>query len=207
MNNTVPVDFDLDFAASAAPDSGATAPGMPGAPTPGKRHLRLAPEAPKPAKRANQSPLIGSLVAVAVILVILAVQLGLSIAISQGAYETRALEIEQRDLSRVERVLSQNVDKLASPQNLAENAAALGMVQNARPATLRLSDGAVLGALDSETTEARGNLVANSTLETMPVVDAAGLLVPRTGQAAAAQAEPTAPPVRLEGKLPAPDTH
>lgn len=209
MNNTVPVDFDLDFdlAASPAPDSRSTAPGLPGAPTPGKRHLRIAPEAPKTARRASQSPLIGSLVAVGVILVILAVQLGLSIAISQGAYETRALEIEQRDLSRVERVLSQNVDKLASPQNLAENAAALGMVQNARPATLRLSDGAVLGALDSETTEARGNLVANSTLETMPVVDAAGLLVPRAGQAAAAQAEPTAPPVRLEGKLPAPDTH
>ncbi|MCW2287566.1 hypothetical protein EDF60_1518 [Leucobacter luti] len=208
MNNTVPIDFDL-ASLDAAPDTpfGAAPAIQPPPGAPAERHLRIAPEQPGSAKRVGLSPLLGSLVAVGVILVILATQLGLSIAISQGAYESRALEIEQRDLSRVERVLSQNVDKLASPQNLAENAAALGMVQNARPATLRLSDGAVLGALDSETTEARGNLVANATLDSMPVVDAAGLLVPRNGQAAGAQGENTTPPVRLKGKLPAPETH
>lgn len=204
MNNTVPVDFDLADLTAPAP----VRPGTPLTPAaPGERHLRIAPQPAANPRRALQSPLIGSLVAVGVILVILAVQLGLSIAISQGAYETRALEIEQRDLSRVERVLSQNVDKLSSPQNLAENATALGMVQNARPATLRLSDGAVLGTLTSETAEARGNLIPNATLETMPVVDAAGLLVPRTAPAAATQPEATTPPVRLKGKLPAPETH
>lgn len=200
MNNTVPVEFDpveLDLVAPlGAPKT---------APT--ERHLRLAPAAGSKAQRPGLSPLVGALVAVGVILVILATQLGLSIAISQGAYETRALELEQRDLARVERVLSQNVDKLASPQNLAENATALGMVQNSRPATLRLSDGAVLGALESDTTEARGNLIPNSTLETMPVVDAAGLLVPRSGQAGGTQADPTAAPVPWKGKLPAPETH
>ncbi|MBL3700102.1 hypothetical protein [Leucobacter luti] len=206
MNNTVPVDFDL--AALVANPANPGDPARQGDPaSPSERHLRIAPEAPDAARRAGLSPLLGSLVAVGVILVILAVQLGLSIAISQGAYEARALEVEQRDLGRVERVLSQNVDKLASPQNLAENAAALGMVQNTRPATLRLSDGAVLGALDSETSEARGNLVANATLGDMPVVDAAGLLVPRAGQAASTQAAETAAPVRLKGKLPAPNTH
>ena len=199
MSTTLPMNFD----ASAL--RGAPA-GLPDVTQP-DRHLRPVPNA-RPAQRAKRSPLTGALVAVGVVLAIFATQLGLSIAISQGAYESRALEVEQRDLGRVERVLSQNVDKLASPQNLAENAAALGMVQNSRPATLRLSDGAVLGALQSETTAASGNLIPNATLESMPVVDAAGLLVPRnTGQAAGAQAADMKPPVRWTGKLPAPDTH
>ncbi|WP_017794467.1 hypothetical protein [Leucobacter salsicius] len=165
------------------------------------RHLRLAPAA---RRKLGRSPVVASLVAVGVVLVILATQLGLSIAISQGAYEARALEVEQRDLSRVERVLSQNVGKLSSPQNLAENAAALGMVQNARPATLRLSDGVVLGALESVTSDPRGNIVPNSSLDAMPVVDAEGLLVPR---GANTQAASSAAPVRWKGKLPAPNTH
>lgn len=155
-----------------------------------------------PAARRQKNPLAGALLAVGIVLVILATQLGLSIAVSQGAYEKRALELEQRDLSRVERLLAQNVDKLSSPQNLAENAAQLGMVQNARPAALRLSDGAILGSLETSASEAQANLVPNSTLADMPVVDAEGLLVPR--QVAAATAEPA---VRWKGKLPAPETH
>ncbi|MGJ0204844.1 hypothetical protein NHL51_11915 [Leucobacter sp. gxy201] len=155
-----------------------------------------------PTARRQKNPLTGALLAVGIVLVILATQLGLSIAVSQGAYEKRALELEQRDLSRVERLLAQNVDKLSSPQNLAENAAQLGMVQNARPAALRLSDGAILGSLETSASEAQANLVPNSTLADMPVVDAEGLLVPR--QAAAATTEPA---VRWKGKLPAPETH
>lgn len=199
MNNTVPLDLALDSLAAGSP--------LPKQ-TPDERHLRIAPAAPRAAKRANRSPLFGGLIAVGIVLVILATQLGLSIAISQGAYEARALEVEQRDLSRVERLLGQNVDKLSSPQNLAVNAAALGMVQNAQPATLRLSDGAIMGSLDSVTSEVSGNLIPNSTLASMPVVDAEGLLVPRNGgQAAGAEAEPSEPPVRWKGKLPAPKTH
>lgn len=163
------------------------------------RHLRLAPAI---AKHTGRNPVMVSLVAVGIILAIFAAQLGLSIAISQGAYEARALELEQRDLGRVERVLAQNVGKLSSPQNLAENAAKLGMVQNSTPASMRMSDGAVLGKLATSTTDPRGNIVPNSTLESMPVVDAAGLLVARGATKA-----PTEPAVRWKGKLPAPTTH
>lgn len=205
MNQTAPIDFATETPLGAPAQAAASAHRAPAHPAPRERHLRIA-DAPRTARRRAVSPVIGGLIAVGVVLIIFATQLGLSIAISQGAYEARALEIEQRDLSRVERVLSQNVDKLASPQNLAENAAALGMVQNTRPATLRLSDGAVLGALESATSEVRGNLVPNSTLETMPVVDAEGLLVPRD-EAGGAQEQLTEPPVRWKGKLPAPQTH
>ncbi|RGE22541.1 hypothetical protein [Leucobacter sp. wl10] len=200
MNNTVPIETDR----AALVGARAAVPTPSGAP-PAERHLRIAPPAPSSARRPGRSPLAGALVAVGVVLAILATQLGLSIAVSQGAYEARALESEQRDLTRVERVLSQNVDRLASPQNLAENAVALGMVQNAQPAALRLSDGAILGSLDSPTSEARGNLIPNSTLESMPVVDAAGLLVSRN-QLKASSTAPAAAPVRWKGKLPGPET-
>lgn len=155
---------------------------------------------PRPAKR-RRNPLAGALTAVSIILAILAAQLGLSIVVSEGAYELRALEVEQRDLGRVERLLTQNLDKLASPQNLSDNAVKLGMVQNSTPATIRLSDGAVLGSLETSTSAAGANLVPNSTLESMPVVDADGLLVSR------GTVVPTSvKPVRWDGKLPAPET-
>lgn len=157
--------------------------------------------------RRGLSPVLAAVTAVGALLAILGAQLGLSIAVSQGAYEVRALEREQRDLLRVERVLEQNVDKLSSPQNLAQNAAQLGMVQNVTPATLRLSDGAVLGALEARTGAVAENLVPNATLENLPVVDADGLLVERNpGQAAAAAAAAAAAPVPWKGKLPAPET-
>lgn len=167
--------------------------------------LRLAP-APRVKRRSR--PLAGAFTAVAVVLGVLCAQLALSIAVSQGAYEARALQLELRDLTRVERVLSQNADKLASPQNLAENAARLGMVQNTTPATLRLSDHAVLGTIAGGTAALTGNLVPNSTLEGLPVVDAEGLLVSRSSeQAVAAATETATAPIVWEGPLPAPQTH
>lgn len=195
MNSTVPIDREALRATSLRP-------GREGGPA--ERHLRAA----QPRPRRKRSPLVGALIAVGVVLGIFATQLGLSIAVSQGAYETRALELEQRDLLRVERVLQQNVEKLSSPQNLAENAVQLGMVQNAHPASLRLSDAAVLGTLESNTSDVQENLVPNATLDSMPVVDADGLLVQRDDdEAAAATAGEAAPPVPWQGELPAPKTH
>lgn len=169
-----------------------------------KPELQLV-EAPR---KKGLGALAGSLTAVAVILVTLFAQLGLSIAVSEGAYEARALQLELRDLTRVERVLSQNAAKLASPQNLAVNAAQLGMVQNTTPATLRLSDGAVLGTLEGPTAAVATNTVSNVSLEGLPIVDADGLLVDRDPeQAVAAAATQANTPVPWEGALPAPQTH
>jgi hypothetical protein len=166
----------------------------------------LVPIADAPAAQTGR-PLLAALVAVGLVLAIMLVQLGLSIAISQGAYERDALEIEQRDLLRVERVLQQNVDQLSSPQNLAENAAGLGMVQNVQPASLRLSDGAVLGDLASRTAQTSPNLVPNSTLVKLPLMSAEGLLVAREADTVAeAAALTSAAPVPWKGKLPAPET-
>ncbi len=171
-----------------------------------KPDLRLVPNTR--ARGRKLSPLVGALTGVGLILTILFAQLGLSIAVSEGAYEARALQLELRDLTRVERVLTQNTAKLASPQNLADNAAQLGMVQNSTPATLRLSDGAVLGTLSGPTAEVSSNTVPNATLNGLPVVDANGLLTERNPEQAG---QPTATAnqaaILWEGPLPAPQTH
>lgn len=181
----------------AAPDRGIA---------PERPRPHLTPIAPAQGARTRR-PLFAAFSAVGLVLIIMVAQLGLSIAISQGAYESDALELEQRDLLRVERVLQQNVDQLSSPQNLAENAAGLGMVQNVQPASLRLSDGAVLGDLASRTEVTSPNLVPNATLEKLPIVSADGLLVSRESETAAAAAALTASaPVPWKGKLPAPET-
>lgn len=201
--NTVPLDRDALQQAAGDADWLISAPARQAH---AKPELRIVPGDRPRARR--MSPLMGALTAVGVILVTLFAQLGLSIAVSEGAYEARALQVELRDLTRVERVLSQNTGKLASPQNLADNAAKLGMVQNTTPATLRLSDGAVLGTLAGPTAAVTENLVPNSTLEGLPVVDADGLLTERNPeqaeQAAAAAATAAIP---WEGPLPAPQTH
>ncbi|MGK0716034.1 hypothetical protein ACR5KS_08200 [Leucobacter sp. W1153] len=200
--NTVPIELEFDLLTPVSPrETDELAHG------PSRRHLRPAETPVTSSRPRHLSPLWGALLSVGIVLGIFATQLGLSIAVSQGAYEARALELEQRDLQRVERVLSQNVDKLASPQNLADNAAALGMVQNSNPATIRLSDNVVLGDLAQRTSEVQANLVPNATLENLPVVDADGLLVSRDfGQAAAAVEAVSAAPVVWEGNLPSPDT-
>lgn len=174
--------------------------------SPQRRHLR--PVRTAVSRRRGLSPLLAALTCVGILLAIFAAQLGLSIAVSEGAYEARALELEQRDLMRVERVLAQNVDKLSSPQNLAENAVNLGMVQNSTPATLRLSDHKILGSVNGQKSAVQDNLVPNATLKNLPVVDADGLLVSRNeGQAERDAAVAASTPVPWQGELPAPDTH
>lgn len=59
---------------------------------------------------------------------VLLTQLLLTIAISQGAYEVQQLEVQQIGLSRQVTALGETVDQLASPQNLASQATAQGMV-------------------------------------------------------------------------------
>ena len=200
--NTVPIELEFDLLRPVE-----THEGTDHTLEPTRKHLRPAETLVPRARKRHLSPLGGALLAVGIVIGIFATQLGLSIAVSQGAYEARALELEQRDLQRVERVLSQNVDKLASPQNLADNAAALGMVQNSNPATIRLSDNVVLGDLAQRTSQVQANLVPNATLENLPVVDADGLLVSRDlGQAAAAVEAVSGTPVVWEGNLPSPDT-
>jgi hypothetical protein len=106
------------------------------------RRLR-AVEAPAVRRRPR---LIYGIVAVVAALAIAGAQMTLSILTTQGSYEISSLTRQQSELQWERQMLSDDVAGLSSPQYLAANAAALGMVIEESPNYLRLSDGAVLGA-------------------------------------------------------------
>lgn len=147
-----------------------------------------------------------AVVTMSVIFGIIIAQLLLSVAVSSGAYEISGLQAQNRELIRTQQSVSQDLDRLASPQNLALNAEALGMVNNNTPVYLRLSDGAVLGSPEAASSGAGviggGTLVANSLLTNVPLV---------TTVTGATDSEPAPEartgPVPLPNGLPGMSTH
>jgi hypothetical protein len=94
-------------------------------------------------------------------------QLLLHIATSSSVYELSHLQTEKRELATTTQILGQQVDSLASQQNLANAAQKLGMISNANPVFLRLEDQRVFGkpkaALTADGRVSR-NLVPNSAM-------------------------------------------
>ena len=86
-----------------------------------------------------------ALVTVAGLFAILIAQLLLSIVVSDGAYQISSLQQVQKELVRDSQSLTEQLQVLQSPQHLAANAQALGMVTNSSTAFLQLSDGSVIG--------------------------------------------------------------
>jgi len=170
------------------------------------------------AQRRARPRFVYALVGVAGLFAIFLAQLLLSIGVSDGAYAIAKLQSQQKELARTEQALTEQLDTLGSPQNLAMNAESLGMVSNASPVYLRLSDGAVLGAA----TAARGSsgaiagssLVANELLDGVPLVSASTGDTTPLGVASGSGSADSVPsgtgspaPATPPGMLPAPVTH
>ena len=133
--------------ADAMPVTGARLQGRPAhplvAPAPSARpHIEIVPSREQ---RKARPKLAYGLTAVLGIIGIISAQLVLSVLISQGAYDLSELTTAKKELGRDAQIVAEDLDRVKSPQFLAANAQALGMVTNANPAYLRLSDGAVLG--------------------------------------------------------------
>lgn len=173
-----------------------------------ERTPRLRPAPDTAAGSRGRPRLAYAVVALAAIGVIAIAQLLLSIAMTQGAYEMDEQLLRQAELRREEAKLTDDLDRLESPQFLAMNAEALGMVPNADPVFLRLSDGAVVGdprpAGGSAVSSAP--LVPNALIDGVPPVTERGAGETSTGGKPAAPAAPAAPPA-LTGGLPTPATH
>jgi len=187
------------------------------------RRLR-AVERPLPPRRPRMPYAI---VAVAGAVSIALAQMALSVLITQDSYHVAELQQEQRALTLEAQSLRDEVAGLSSPQYLAANAAALGMVIDASPTYLRLSDAAIIGSGDpaggSSAVDARCPAqVSNALLDGTPLVTDPGSVVqgePDRGDAPPAAetapteeatepvvpAEPVAPPPLTEG-LPSPTT-
>jgi hypothetical protein len=186
--------------ASAAPDR-ADAP---------RRRLQVV-DAPA---RRRRPKLFYGIVAVMGAFLIAAAQMSLSIMTTQGTYEIAALTKEQRDLTYEKQILYDDVAGLSSPQYLAANAAALGMVINEAPSYLRLSDGAILGpsevAMGSSSVDAIGRgavanaLITDTPLVTVPDATIDGVPVD-VGEVPTGGVGDTPPP--LTDGLPTPSTH
>lgn len=189
------------------PLSAATAPRRPAPRT--ERRLR-AVERPATVRRPR---LLYGIVAVAGAAAIAAAQMGLSIATTQGSYALAELTDRQQALDWQTQLLHEQLAGLDSPQYLAANAAALGMVVENAPAYLRLSDGAVTGVAAPASGASNVNplssaSVPNALVAHVPLVtDPSGTIA--SGQALAQTLPPIDPqaPPPVADALPTPATH
>jgi hypothetical protein len=138
------------------------------------------------AQRRARPKIVYAIVAIAVIFAIFLAQLLLTIALSGGAYAITKLQNEQVNYGRVASSLNEQLDTVASTQNLAANAKELGMVASSGQAFLRLSDDKVLGnsaraqGSTGGSNSAADSSVPNSLLAGVPLVK-----VPTSGHGAA----------------------
>lgn len=171
-------------------------------------------------QRRRRPKLVYSLVAFFGIVLIGAAQMGLSLATTQDSFVLADLRAEQRELSLHTQALQSELTGLSSPQYLAANADALGMVVAGSPSQLRLSDRTVLGAGESAGwystitpnghTSVRNAVVAETPLVTAPGATIDGAVAPSGGatssDATKSSGAAPLPPTITEG-LPSPNTH
>ena len=139
--------------------------------TPGRerRHLEIAPT--RAQRRARPRLLLAVSTMVGIVVILLA-QLGLSIAVADGAYTISSLQVQQRDLGRQNEALAEQLESLQSPQFLAINAESLGMVASGSLPYIDLATGGILG----KSTKAGGSMldgtgdVSNVTIEGLGIV-------------------------------------
>lgn len=175
-----------------------------------RRHLEVAPTR---AQRRARPRLLPALVTIGGIGVILLAQLLLSIVLADGAYQISSLQVAKHTAVLQQHAISETLDLDNSPQHLAANAEALGMVASGNTMYLDATSGAVTGTetaaggslLGAEGDQVSNVLLAGSTLVTTPVTPTgstgASQAPTDTGTGGAGQA-PLTP-----GLLPSPTTH
>lgn len=168
------------------------------APRPSRPRPELVEVTPTKAQRRARPRIAYAVVGVAALGTLLLAQLGISMVLSQGAYELNSLSAEQTTLSRSQQSLSEELRVLDSPQNLARNAQALGMIANSTPVYLDPTTGRVFGtptpATPEEATGNTANQVPNSLLDGVPLAATRGdtTTSKENGAAAPAAAAPDA---------------
>lgn len=140
---------------------------------------------------------------------VLVVQLVLNMALTQDAYYLKDLKSEKRDLATQVQIISEQVDSLASPQNLADAAHKLGMVANPASVMIDLESDRVFGKpkpADASSAAVSVNLVANSALVNVSEIEFSQP-VEEVAQGSVAQGEALTPALPLKtGLIPASPT-
>jgi hypothetical protein len=142
---------------------------------------------------------------------IVAAQMVVSILTTQDTYAISTLTAQQRQLTWDRQILYDEVAGLSSPQYLAANASALGMVISEAPTFLRLSDGALVGASQAagwqSSIDAVGRgAVANALITQTPLVtDPAATIEGTPVEVTDETGQSVIPPALTDG-LPTPTT-
>lgn len=162
--------------------------------------------------RARRPRLLYGVIAVCGAVAIGAAQMGLSILTTQSSYELAALSSEQRDLDWQKQMLADEVAGLSSPQYLAANASALGMVTGQTPNYLRLSDGEIIGAGEAASGSSAVNAlnkaaVGNALIAGVPLVTDPSASLDGAATVDESLLTNTATPPPISEGLPTPDTH
>jgi len=134
-----------------------------------RRHLEVVPTR---AQRRARPRMLPALVTIGGIGVILLAQLLLSIVIANGAYQISGLQSQKHSAVLQQHALSEQLDLLASPQHLAANAEALGMVASGGAVYLDAKTGAVTGSggAPGGSMLGSGDQVGNALLTGTPLV-------------------------------------
>lgn len=93
--------------------------------------------------RARKAPFV--VVVMTVVSIGLVGLIIMSTVLQAQSFEASRLQRDARNLTTQQQQLTREVERLQSPANVAREAIAIGMVPNANPAFLRLSDNKVLG--------------------------------------------------------------
>jgi hypothetical protein len=159
-----------------------------------------------PQRRARISVRSATVLVVSLVALII-IRLFVQVAVDASAYTIAELNRENVSLSRDAEFLTEQLNVLNSPQNVATMASQMGMVNNSRPAYLRLSDGMVWG----DGAPAIGTAIGASSIANQLMLDLAAP-APNAGvaqsnvQASQAESGSQSTPA-VSGGIPAPATH
>ena len=160
------------------------------------------------AKRLRPGLFTGLLLVMGIVLVQL-IQLGLNMALTQDAYYLSKLASEKRQLATEVQIIQEQVDSLASPQNLADAANQLGMVANPSSVLIDIVNDKIYGApkpAQAQSGAASANLVANSALLTVSEFAAASAATAEAETSVAANANKGSEVTLVAGQIPASPT-
>lgn len=163
-----------------------------------------------PRKRSRKKLFFGT-IAMLGALAIVALQMSLAIVNMQSSYEIQALNSEKSMLAWESQMMYDEIAGLSSPQYLAANATALGMVINESPSFLRLSDGALIGSSSAAVESSSVNVfkstaVANDLIAQTPLVTAPDFTMGGAKLSDPVLSDPHLVVSELEGGLPIPVT-
>jgi hypothetical protein len=122
-------------------------------------------------------------------------------ALASGIYQLKDLQVRSGSLTDQQEQLTQVVDDLRSPRNLADKAQQLGMVPAKSMAFVRLSDGSIIGVAQPAKDDQRLNVVTSPVAPPPPppapapaATTAAPAATPTPAATTAPPAATTAPP-------------